>query len=102
MRVAAIITILMVVSSTVSAECYKNARGRTVCSNGQKAGGYNAKTGRLEVREESEWSSYDADERGGDKPRPRMAKACIRVPMAKFVARQQIVTAVTEECQERT
>jgi hypothetical protein len=65
MRVAAIITILMVVSSTVSAECYKNARGRTVCSNGQKAGGYNAKTGRLEVREESEWSSYDADERGG-------------------------------------
>jgi hypothetical protein len=45
MRIAAIILTLMVVSSTASAECYTNARGRVVCNNGQEAGGYNAKTG---------------------------------------------------------
>jgi hypothetical protein len=45
MRIALIILTLMVVSSTVSAECYTNARGRYVCGNGQEAGGYNAKTG---------------------------------------------------------
>jgi hypothetical protein len=32
-------------SSSASAECYTNARGRYVCGNGQEAGGYNAKTG---------------------------------------------------------
>ena len=43
MRIAAIILTLMVVSSTASAECYTNARGRVVCNNGQEAGGYNAR-----------------------------------------------------------
>ena len=45
MRILVIILILMVFSSNAFAECTTNARGRTVCSNGEKAGGYNAKTG---------------------------------------------------------
>lgn len=35
----------LVFSSTVSAECTKTARGRTVCGNGETAGGYNPNTG---------------------------------------------------------
>jgi hypothetical protein len=45
MRIAAIILTLMVFSSSAIAECVTNARGRVVCSNGEQAGGYNAKTG---------------------------------------------------------
>jgi hypothetical protein len=41
-----IVTALLFVNPlTVRAECVKNARGRTVCSNDEKAGGYNARTG---------------------------------------------------------
>jgi hypothetical protein len=45
MRISVILLLLMVCSSNVFADCVKNARGRTVCSNEQKAGGYNARTG---------------------------------------------------------
>ncbi len=45
MRIAFIILTLMVFSSSASANCVTNERGRVVCSNGEEAGGYNAKTG---------------------------------------------------------
>jgi hypothetical protein len=49
MRIPLIIFTLLMFSSVVSrnvyAECYTNERGRTECSNGQQAGGYNAHTG---------------------------------------------------------
>jgi hypothetical protein len=50
MRISQIIFILTLASMTASpnvfGECYKNERGRTVCSNGQQAAGYNARTGK--------------------------------------------------------
>jgi hypothetical protein len=56
MRIAVIILILTVCSSSVWAgDCVRNARGRTVCGNdGEKAGGYNARTG-------SAWKSEKND-----------------------------------------
>jgi len=45
MRIAVIILTLMVFSSSASANCVTNERGRVVCSNGEEAGGYNARTG---------------------------------------------------------
>ncbi len=45
MRIAVIMLTLMMFSSSVFAECVTNAQGHIVCSNGQEAGGYNAKTG---------------------------------------------------------
>ena len=45
MRIAAIFLTLMLGSSSAFADCYTNARGRVVCSNGEEAGGYNANTG---------------------------------------------------------
>jgi hypothetical protein len=44
MRILVIILTLILFSSSAFAECTTNARGRTVCSNGEGAGGYNAKT----------------------------------------------------------
>jgi hypothetical protein len=35
----------LMVSSSAFAECATNARGQTVCGNGQTAGGYNRNTG---------------------------------------------------------
>jgi hypothetical protein len=46
MRNAGLILTLMVVFSTVSAECYTNARGRYACGNGREAGEYNTQTGK--------------------------------------------------------
>ena len=55
MRIPVIIVLLMMVGATnVSAECVKNARGRTVCSGEEKAGGYNAKTGTAWKSEKNE------------------------------------------------
>ena len=56
MRIAAILITLMltVFSTNVFAECYKNTRGRTVCSNGETSGGYNAKTGNAWKSEKNE------------------------------------------------
>ncbi len=45
MRLALIITALMMFSSNAHASCYRNALGHLVCSNGQAAGGYNPNTG---------------------------------------------------------
>ena len=46
MRILAILLLLMTFSASAFADCVKNARGRTVCSNGENAGGYNARTGK--------------------------------------------------------
>jgi hypothetical protein len=49
MRIPLIVFIFMMVSMMVSpnvfGDCYTNERGRTECSNGQQAAGYNANTG---------------------------------------------------------
>lgn len=44
MKTLVILACLMV-SSSAFAECTTNARGETVCGNGQSAGGYNRNTG---------------------------------------------------------
>ena len=45
MRIALMVMALMLFSPSAFAECTTNAFGRTVCSNGEQAGGYNANTG---------------------------------------------------------
>jgi hypothetical protein len=41
-----IILACVMMSANAFAECAKNARGETVCGNGQTAGGYNRNTGK--------------------------------------------------------
>jgi hypothetical protein len=45
MRIAVIMTILMLLSSRAFATCYTNSYGHVECNNGEEAGGYNANTG---------------------------------------------------------
>jgi len=45
MQPTVIIMTLMLFASNTHANCVTNMRGRVVCSDGEEAGGYNAKTG---------------------------------------------------------
>ena len=45
MQITVILLTLMLFSSNAHANCVTNMRGRVVCSNGEEASGYNARTG---------------------------------------------------------
>ena len=45
MQPTVILLTLMLFASNAHANCVTNMRGRVVCSDGEEAGGYNAKTG---------------------------------------------------------
>jgi hypothetical protein len=83
MRIAAIILMLLVVSSTVSAECYKNARGRTVCSNGQEAGGYNSKTGNAWKSEKNQNGVATTQTSAGGQAKTKNGKGVYQSPDGK-------------------
>ncbi len=46
MRVLAMIACLFISAGLCQADCVKNARGKTVCSDGQSAAAYNPNTGK--------------------------------------------------------
>jgi hypothetical protein len=46
MKVLLIVASVLLTSGFCQADCVKNARGKTVCSDGQSAAAYNAKTGK--------------------------------------------------------
>jgi hypothetical protein len=46
MKVLTIVASALLASGLCQADCVKNARGQTVCSDGQSAAAYNAKTGK--------------------------------------------------------
>ncbi len=83
MRIAAIILMLMAVSSTVSADCHKNARGRTVCNNGQEAGGYNAKTGNAWKSEKNQNGVATTQTSQGGQAKTKNGKGVYQSPNGK-------------------
>ena len=97
MRIPVIVLTLMVFSSSAFANCVTNERGRVVCSNGEEAGGYNAKTGNAWKSERNQNGvATTQTSAGGGKPRPRMVRVYIRALMAKTATRQHIATAVID------
>jgi hypothetical protein len=83
MRIAAIILMLMAVCSTVSADCHKNARGRTVCGNGQEAGGYNAKTGNAWKSEKNQNGVATTQTSQGGQAKTKNGKGVYQSPNGK-------------------
>jgi len=88
MRIAMITLTLMVVSSmgvssTVSAECYTNARGRYVCGNGQEAGGYNAKTGNAWKSEKNQNGVATTQTSAGAEAKTKNGKGVYQRPNGK-------------------
>ena len=101
MRIAMITLTLMVVSSigvssTASAECYTNARGRYVCGKGRKPEDITPRRATPGSQRGTRMASLRRRQAREGKPRPKMVMAYIRALMAKTVTRQQIITAVIE------
>jgi len=83
MRIPVIILLLMVFSSNVFAECVTNARGRTVCSNGEKAGGYNARTGTAWKSEKNEAGVTTTETGKGGEAKTKNGKGVYKSPSGK-------------------
>ena len=97
MQIPMILLTLVLLSSNAFANCVTNERGRVVCSNGSEAGGYNSRTGTAWKSTRNENGVATTQTSRAERPRPKMARAYIRVPMAKTVTRQHPATAVIEE-----
>jgi hypothetical protein len=84
MRIPVIILALMVCASNVwAAECVTNARGRTVCSNGGKAGGYNARTGNAWKSEKNEVGVRTTQTRAGGEAKTKNGKGVYKSPSGR-------------------
>ncbi len=96
MRIAVIILTLMIFSSSAFAECTTNAFSRTVCSNGEQAGGYNANTGNAWKSEKAANGVATTQTSAGGKAKTKNGKGYMSARMAKNVTRQQITKVVIE------
>lgn len=74
MRIPLIIFILMMASSNVFGECHTNDHGQTVCSNGQQAAGYNAKTGKAWKSEKNQNGVATTQTSAGGKAKTKNGK----------------------------
>ena len=83
MRMLMIIVMLMVFSSSALAECTTNARGRTVCSNGEQAGGVNANTGTAWKSEKNQAGVMTTETNRGGEAKTRNGKGVYRSPSGK-------------------
>ena len=83
MRILVIILTVMLFSSNVVAECTTNARGRTVCSNGEKAGGYNAKTGTAWKSEKNQAGVTTTQTSRGGEAKTKNGKGVYQSPSGK-------------------
>ena len=83
MRILVIILTLLVFSSSAFAECTTNARGRTVCSNGEEAGGYNAKTGNAWKSEKNQAGVATTETSAGGEAKTKNGKGVYKSPSGK-------------------
>ena len=74
MRIPVIILLLLACSSNVFADCVRNARGRTVCGNGEEAGGYNARTGTAWKSEKNDAGVRTTETRRGGEAKTKNGK----------------------------
>jgi hypothetical protein len=83
MRNVVIILTLLLCASSAFADCYTNARGRTVCSNGEKAGGYNARTGNAWKSEKNEAGVTTTTTSTGGEAKTKNGKGVYKSPSGK-------------------
>jgi hypothetical protein len=78
-----IVLAVMMLSSSAFADCVKNARGRTVCSNGEEAGGYNARTGNAWKSEKNEAGVTTTETSRGGEAKTKNGKGVYTSPSGK-------------------
>jgi hypothetical protein len=96
MRIQLIVLMVMLFSSSAFANCVTNSRGRVVCSNGEEAGGITPTPATPGSQRGTRMESLPRRRAQEEKPRPKMARAYITPPMAKFVTRQRLATAAID------
>jgi hypothetical protein len=80
MRISVIMLLVLACSSSVFADCVRNARGRTVCSDGEKAGGYNARTGNAWKSEKNDAGVTTTETRAGGEAKTKNGKGVYKSP----------------------
>ena len=83
MRILMILVIVMVFSSNALAECTTNARGRTVCRNGEQAGGVNTNTGTAWKSEKNQAGVATTETSRGGEAKTRNGKGVYQSPSGK-------------------
>jgi len=84
MRMLMIIVTLLVFASSALAECTTNARGRTVCSNGEDAaGGVNTRTGTVWKSQQNQAGVTTTETSRGGEAKTRNGKGVYQSPSGK-------------------
>jgi hypothetical protein len=83
MRIPVIVLMVMLFSSSAFANCVTNNRGRVVCSNGEEAGGYNAKTGNAWKSERNQNGVATTQTSAGGKGKTKNGKGVYKSPSGK-------------------
>jgi hypothetical protein len=80
MRVFAMMACLLLSASLCQAECVKNARGKTVCSDGQSAAAYNPNTGKGAAANKNSNGVTTTQTTGGGKSKSKNGKGVAEGP----------------------
>jgi Tfp pilus assembly protein PilX len=86
MRVIAILACMLFYTNAV-AECSTTATGRTVCNNGQQAGGYNPNTGNAWKSERNQNGVATTTTNRGGEAKTRNGKGVYKSPSGKTCVR---------------
>jgi hypothetical protein len=78
-----VILACVVLSSSAFAECRTSATGRTVCDNGQKAGGYNSNTGTAWKSEKDSGGVTTTQSSKGGEAKAKNGKGVYKSPSGK-------------------
>jgi len=87
LRVLSCTVALLVFSSTAFAECTRAPGGRTVCDNGQGAGGYNPRTGNAYKSQTNESGVTTTQTGRGGEAKTKGGKGVVTTPGGKTCAR---------------
>jgi hypothetical protein len=93
MKILAIMVCTMI-SANAAAQCTATATGRTVCNNGEAAGGYNRNTGNAWTAEKNQNGVTTTQTSKGSEAKTKNGKGVYKSPSGKTCAR----TAENQGC----
>lgn len=80
MKITTLLACLLLASSVHAADCYKNARGKTVCAGDDEAVSYNPNTGTARKAEQGELGVTTVESSRGGKSMTKNGKGVVQGP----------------------
>jgi hypothetical protein len=80
MKITTLLACLLLASSAQAADCYKNARGKTVCADDDKAVSYNPNTGAARKSETNDAGVTTTQGSRGGKAKTKNGKGVVQGP----------------------